>query len=222
LAAIAVLAIIAGGMRGWHLYETRDSPRRQVLIGDAGRYHAWAVGIAAGDWLGSGTFYQPLCHAVLPDSTGDSRTRLFRWVQAGLSAVACVLLTLAGRMFFGRVAGWLAGLILALWPAEVFHTSLLEKSTLTTLLIAALLWTLGATLRSPGRLANWLAAGAALGLLARARMPGACPHYWSGWCGSRDLRRQPEATQSADSEPMVVLGCLLPSYGAGPQSTHWR
>jgi tetratricopeptide (TPR) repeat protein len=172
LAWLAALAVLAGGVRAWHLVEVRDSPRWRVLIGDAGKYHAWAREIAAGDWIGSGVFYQaplyPYWLGTVYCVTGADPAAA-RWVQAGVGVVSCVVLALAGRAFFGATAGLLAGLLLALSPAEIFHESLLEKSGLTTLLMAALLWVLGQTLRAPQCWRMWVLVGAVAGLLSLAR-----------------------------------------------------
>ena len=213
-AALACLAVIAGGVRWEHLQEVRDSPRWRVLIGDAGRYHDWAAEIAAGDWLGTGTFYQaplyPYCLAALYRVIGPDEIAA-RGMQAGLGVLACLVLALAGRMCFGPAAGWLAGLLLALWPGELFHESLLEKSTLTTLLTAALLWTLAATLRRPRNLAVWCGVGLSIGLLSLVRentliLPGLML-AWITWL-PREFRTFSRRSRLAAAGVMLV-GCVL-------------
>jgi len=46
-----------------HLWSLRASPFWDVLLGDARSYDAWGREIAAGDWTGSGVFYQSPLYA---------------------------------------------------------------------------------------------------------------------------------------------------------------
>lgn len=172
LFGLLLLALVASGVRIAIWTQLRDSPGWQVFIGDAGRYHAWATQLAAGDWLGSGVFYQaplyPYALASLYALTGPDAV-LARGVQALLGVLASLLLASATANFFGRAAGLAAGAVMALWPAELFHETLIEKAGLGTLLTAALLRCLGSTLRSPLSVNAWLLGGVTLGLLVLVR-----------------------------------------------------
>lgn len=167
-----VIAVVAMTVRGIALWELRSSPRWEVLLGDAARYHEWAGRIAAGDWLGRETFYQaplyPYVLALLYCVTGPSVTagRILN-VLCGVSG--CVLTGLAGWRLFGLRAGLMAGLALALSGPEVFHETLLEKSALGTLLVAALLLAASSCLRRPRHRLPWVALGTTLGLWGLVR-----------------------------------------------------
>lgn len=164
--------MVALTVRGIALWELKSSPRWEVLLGDAARYHEWAAQIAAGDWLGRETFYQaplyPYVLGVVYRATGPSVTA-GRLLNVFFGVGACVLVGLAGRRMFGPRAGWLAGLGLALSGAEVFHETLLEKSALGMLCVGALLLALATCLRRPQHRLCWLALGTALGLWGLVR-----------------------------------------------------
>ena len=55
LLAVFLLALAA---RALHVSQIARSPFARVLVGDARSYDAWAQRIAAGEWVGTGTFYQ--------------------------------------------------------------------------------------------------------------------------------------------------------------------
>ena len=53
-----------------YVWQIRESPFFDVLMGDARRYDAWAMQIASGDWIGQEVFYQaPLYPYFLGPST---------------------------------------------------------------------------------------------------------------------------------------------------------
>jgi tetratricopeptide (TPR) repeat protein len=171
LVQAATLAALALLVRGLHFAEMRRSPLYDVLLGDAAAYDRWARRIAAGDWLGSGVFYQTplypyllgaLYRALAPDPW------VVRGVQAAFGALACVLLARAGARLFSERVGWLAGLLLALYPPAIFFDGLLQKASLDLLLMSALVWAVAAVGHRP-RAAGLLGAGALLGALALDR-----------------------------------------------------
>lgn len=140
-------------------------------VGDPEGYALWARGIAGGDWLGSRVFYQAplypyflgLIYALKPLAAAGPHL-----IQALLDAAACALVAGAGRIFFNRTAGLLAGLILCIYPMNLFFLGLLQKSTLTFFLFSLLLYLLALCEEKPSRL-RWLFSGAALGLLTLCR-----------------------------------------------------
>ena len=168
LLAVFLLALAA---RALHVSQIARSPFARVLVGDARSYDAWAQRIAAGEWVGTGTFYQaplyPYALAVLYRTAGHDPMAV-RWAQALLGAAACALLALAGRSWLGAREGIVAGALLALYPPAIFFDGLIQKAALDGFLLCALLALLGAYAArgTPGLL---LAAGAATGALALTR-----------------------------------------------------
>lgn len=169
---IGWLALVAGSafaLRAIHLAAFAGTPLADVLIGDAQQYDQWAERIAAGDWLGSGVFYQaplyPYLLAVIYTIAGHSLPAV-RVVQALLGAVSCVLLALAGRRFVGGRAGLVAGALLAVYPPAIFFDGLLQKSSIDLLLVVLLLALLGEFMgrAADRKMSLWLmASGLALG-----------------------------------------------------------
>jgi Flp pilus assembly protein TadD len=139
-----------------------------LTIGDARAFDAWAQQIAAGDWLGSGVFYQAPLYPYFMAAIYVAGGHLLavRVIQTGLGAVACVLLGLAGSRFFCRTIGLLAAVLLAVWPSAVFADALIQKSAVDGFLVCALLTLLSA--RAAGA-ARWLAIGVTLGALVLTR-----------------------------------------------------
>jgi tetratricopeptide (TPR) repeat protein len=168
LAAIFVLALL---VRVVYFLELRGTPFVAVLLGDAHRYHAWALEIAGGEWLGSEVFYQaplyPYWLAVIYALIGPSVWAV-RLLQALAGAASCLLLALAGRRFFSPGAGLLAGFLLALYPPAIFFDGLLQKASLGLLFLSTLLFSLAQLLRSR-HWSWWLLSGMALGGLVLLR-----------------------------------------------------
>ena len=168
LVAVFVLAL---AVRAWHVVDVGRAPFARILIGDARSYDAWAQRIAAGDWVGSGTFYQaplyPYLLATLYETAGRDPMTV-RWAQAVLGAIACVLLACAGRLWFGEREGAVAGTILALYPPAIFFDGLIQKAAVDGVLVCSLLALLGRYAGRGGR-GVLLASGAVLGALALTR-----------------------------------------------------
>lgn len=165
------IGLLALAVRLIALVQFRSSDLSGLLLGDASTYDPWARAIASGDWLGHEVFYQAPLYPYLLGAVyavaGHSLTAV-RLVQAVLGSGACMLLALSGRSFFGRRAGLLAGLLLALYPPAIFYDGLLEKTSLTGFLLAALLALVGRLKDRPTR-GRAVATGAVLGLLVLAR-----------------------------------------------------
>jgi tetratricopeptide (TPR) repeat protein len=170
---LAAVWLLAFAVRVLYLWQIADAPFFGLRLGDAEAYHEWARRIAAGDWPGSGVFYQaplyPYCLALIYSTVGES-VAIVRLFQAMLGATSCALLGAAGIALFGR-AGLAAGLALAIYPSAIFYDGLLDKTSLMAFLVTALLWLLvmrgGASARR--RWLRWFGAGAVLGLLALTR-----------------------------------------------------
>jgi 4-amino-4-deoxy-L-arabinose transferase-like glycosyltransferase len=168
LTGIGALALT---LRLIHIRALAAEPVFGVLLGDARRYVEWAREIAAGNWIGTGAFYQaplyPYAVAALFSLSGESLDAI-RVAQALAGAAACVLVAVAGHAFFEWRVGVLAGLALALYPPAIFFDGHIQKSSLDLLLMAAMLATV-ANYQIDGR-TRWLVAlGVALGLFTLNR-----------------------------------------------------
>ncbi len=169
--ALAAIFLAGLALRALVLLELADTPLFAVLLGDGRQYYAWAMEIAAGDWLGQEVFYQaplyPYLMATLLKLFGPGLWPL-RILQILLGAAACVLLALAGRRFVSPRAGLFAGALLAVYPPALFFDSLVQKTSVASFLTAALLALLAEAAHGPAR--RWLVlAGGVLGCLALTR-----------------------------------------------------
>jgi tetratricopeptide (TPR) repeat protein len=163
----AVVFSVALAARLLHFAAMGDSLLYDALVGDAWRYDEWAREIAGGDWLGSEVFYQTPLYPYLMGTLYalfGADPWVVRIAQALFGALACVCLARAGAHFFSQRVGWIAGLLLALYPPAIFFDGILQKASLDLLLVAALLWAIGATPQRP-RLRAFFGVGALLGAL---------------------------------------------------------
>jgi Tfp pilus assembly protein PilF len=158
-------------MRLIYLIEIDSIPLFHYLAGDARTYDEWAQRIAAGDWLGTGVFYQaplyPYFLGTLQLVFGHNLW-LIRFLQIILGALSCALLFLAGSKLFSRRAGIAAGLILAFYAPAIFFDVLIEK-TILDLVFLSLIIGIVASANPIQHWAKWLALGALLGLLGLSR-----------------------------------------------------
>jgi len=147
------------------------SPFFDHLLGDARGYDRWAQSLAAGDWLGSGVFYQaPLYPYVLGSlyALFGRDLLIVRLIQAGIGALSCGVLTLAAMKWFGPRAAVCSGVLLACYAPALFFDALIQKPVLDGLLVSALLLMLAITRRDP-TLTQCALTGASLGLLTLNR-----------------------------------------------------
>jgi Tfp pilus assembly protein PilF/4-amino-4-deoxy-L-arabinose transferase-like glycosyltransferase len=162
---------IAFLLRLAYLFQIHSIPLFYNLPGDPRAYNEWAQRIAAGDWLGTGVFYQaplyPYFLAVLQILFGHDLW-LIRLAQIVLGALSCAVIFLAGQLWIARAAGLAAGLFLAGYAPAIFYDSVIDKSVLDLLLVSVLLALTGMANRKPLPWL-WLAAGALVGLLGLSR-----------------------------------------------------
>jgi tetratricopeptide (TPR) repeat protein len=172
-----VAFLVAAALRVAYLAELAASPMADLVAGDGKAYVLWAERIAAGDWLGraEGVFYQaplyPYFLAAVQLVAGPSVLAI-RVVQALLGALSCALVARAGALLFGRVAGLVAGLMLALYAPAVFFDGLVQKAALDLFLVSLLLLLLArlAGAVPPSRPAlHGAAVGVVLGVLMLSR-----------------------------------------------------
>ena len=158
-------------LRGLQLWQLNDSVASDMILGDAQNYDARAREIARGDWIGDEVFYQaPLYSyflAVIYRFVGDAPL-VVRLVQMVLGAGSCVLLSQAGWRFFGKPAGVVAGLLLAVYAPAIFFDSMLQKACIDVFLVSASLWILSA-IDSRRSLGLCFGLGVSLGVLVLSR-----------------------------------------------------
>jgi len=166
-----VIFAAAFSIRLLYLIQIQSIPLFYLLPGDGRTYDEWAQRIAAGDWLGSGVFYQaplyPYFLGVMQFTFGHDLWAI-RMVQVLLGSVSCVLIFLAGEKLFSRTAAIAAGLMLGFYAPAVFFDGVIDKSVLDVFLLSMLVWVLlGAASGRQWR--QWLGAGAILALLGLSR-----------------------------------------------------
>lgn len=168
---VAVVFAVALACRVVHVLQLAGAPLFDHLLGDSRGYDEWARRLAAGDWLGSGVFYQaPLYPYVLGSfyALFGRSLLVVRLFQAVIGAAACGVIALAAARWFDRRAGILAGLLLAGYAPALFFDGLIQKPALDGLLVAGLLLALASAGSKRGS-ARWFLAGAGLGLLTLNR-----------------------------------------------------
>ena len=167
---LTVVFLVALAIRLTHLWQLREAPFFVHLMGDSRGYDEWAQQVAAGDWLGTGVFYQaPLYPYVIGTLYAlFGRSLLFvRVVQAIIGAGSCALIAAAGMKWFGRRSGVFSGLLLAAYAPAIFFDALIQKSVLDGLLVSALL--LALAVRRNSGVGRAVIDGVLVGLLALSR-----------------------------------------------------
>ncbi len=146
-------------------------PNAASVVIDEKSYDRWARAIAAGDWLGKDVFFQEPLYSyalgALYSVTGPSLLAA-RISQCVLWAVAIVLVGLLARHLFGRVAGFVAAGLVALYGPGLLFPSLILKENLFLAVLAALALVLVRSRNSSGKRA-WIAIGVLGGLGALLR-----------------------------------------------------
>jgi tetratricopeptide (TPR) repeat protein len=171
-----------------HVLQVSDAPVFGLMMGDAEVYDAWARTIADGDWIGKDVFwYAPL----YPYFMGTVYTLLgtkpitLALVQALIGAGSCALLAAGTARLFGRRAGVLAGLILALYAPAIFYDSVVAKPVVAMFFLALVLWQWSRLQDTASKAVGWLAMGAAMGalILSRENTMAFVPVFlvWMGW-----------------------------------------
>jgi len=169
---VIALAAIGFVVRLVYVWQIRESPFFDVLMGDARRYDEWAMQIASGDWIGRDVFYQaPLYPYFLGSlyAVAGRSLLMVRVCQAVIGTAACVLLALAARRLYSERAGLIAGLGLALYAPAVFSDGLLQKSVLDVFFVCLVLWIVSGLVDEPAKRSRWFWLGMSLGGLALTR-----------------------------------------------------
>ena len=125
-------------------------------------------------------------------------------LQNAIGVFTCLLVSILGERTFGRTAGRVAALVLAIYPTHIFYSALLLTEPLATLMLLAATACLLRSLQ--GRLMSAFAGGLFLGYAIITRpvlllFPAVIP-YWYRYNG-QSLRR------SATFSAMVACGVLI-------------
>jgi len=142
---VIVPIAVAATIRFIVLFQTSSVPSTLHPIGDAKAYLQWADRIAAGDWIGSEAFYQaPLYPYVLASirTVLGNATFAIRLVQIIWSIVGLLLLAMAVRRLFGKREATLAAMFLALYAPAIFFDIIIQKTSLASLLVGAVFYSL--------------------------------------------------------------------------------
>lgn len=166
-----IVYLLALLVRAVYLLTIHTTPMVRFPVVDSEAYLAWAREIAAGEWIGTAPFYQsPLYSyflAAVMMLVGDVPL-LIRVVQIVIGAFSCAVLADAVYRSCSRSAGWIAGVMLALYPPSIFLCALIQKTVLDELGVVLMVWLI---LRFPPRYSPWICGGLglALGALMQTR-----------------------------------------------------
>jgi tetratricopeptide (TPR) repeat protein len=214
LAAIAAAAL---AIRLFYLWQIRHAPFFSILMGDSKGYDLWAQQIAAGDWIGRDVFYQaplyPYFLGTIYRVAGHSVLAV-RIVQSILGSVSCALVAHAAWRLFGRRAGLIAGIVLAIYPSAIFFDGLLQKTALDAFFTSAAIWILSGMLVSAASPLAWLSLGVVIGALSLTRENAlALAALLFAWCAAGTWGRVPPAPD--DHEPLPRRARHAAAFAAG-------
>jgi len=178
---LAVIVVVAFGLRLAYLREIVHLPEFEIPAADAGYHDYWAWGLASGDWTpprqyedpritSTPYFRPPLCPyflAVLYRLFGHDYLAV-RVVQMLLGSLSCALAYLLARRLFDRAAAVVSGFGMAAYWTFIYFDAELREVVLLVFLHLVLLPGLLALRRRPG---VWRGAGCGvvLGLAALGR-----------------------------------------------------
>ena len=185
--ALAVF-LLALAVRVVYVAQIRDNPFFESPVIDALTYHERAVALTQGVWHEQEVFWQPPLYpyflGVLYSVFGP-KIAVARSVQLLLGAAICALMALLARRLHGPLAGWTAGITLALCGTMIFFEGELLNPVLSIALNTGALLLLiprapdsardgpfsAGNLSDFGRLplGRWVGAGLLLGLSAICR-----------------------------------------------------
>jgi len=222
--ATALVFGVALAVRAIHLWSLSSSPLWTATMGDAVSYLDWARRIAAGDWIGTDTFYQaPLYPYVLGSILKLSGASIggLKVVQILIGTTSCALLAWATGRLFTPATGVVAGLLLAVYPAAVFFDGLIQKTVLDSLLVSGLI----ACVALVSIRTTWprtIAMGLVMGLLALTRenaLIGLPVVIWWLWLRGAGWQRAAAGVLLGASLVLVPVGIRNGAVGSSFQLT---
>ncbi|HXT68316.1 MAG TPA: tetratricopeptide repeat protein [Vicinamibacterales bacterium] len=159
--------------------QLKDHPMTQPDAGlDTTAYATLAQQVLAGDvWLnGQAYFVSPLYIYVLAAGLGLTHSyTAVRLLQIALGTIAVWFVILTAREWFGRRAGWIAGILAGLTGLLTFYESLILQASLDAFLTAAALLALTLGLRSNALPRGFAPAGPPTASLAGPPKPRSAP-----------------------------------------------
>ena len=207
--ALLVILAIALLVRLVHWMAVRNAPFFAQLAMDSQEYDRWALGIAAGDWLGSQVFFQaplyPYLLAAVYTIFGRSIDTVYL-LQIAAAVAGVWALFRAGRAMGDERIGLVAAALAAVYGPFLFYDVQILKESLAVTVACFLLWAFAAARAADGA-GRWLAAGLLLGVLALLRenalllLPFLLPLAWRRTDGAAGLARR---------GGVLLLGLALP------------
>jgi tetratricopeptide (TPR) repeat protein len=167
---LAILAL-AAALRLACWWSLREAPFVGELVMDSYEYDRWAQQLAAGDWLGSGTFFQAPLYPYLLGVVyrlGGHHPDLVYLLQIAVAVAGCAALHAAGRRIGGGALGLAAAAAMAVYGPFLYYDVQLLKESFAASTVCFLLAAL-VRARESSRLRGWLLAGLLLGVLALLR-----------------------------------------------------
>jgi tetratricopeptide (TPR) repeat protein len=151
--AVGAVLAVALALRLAHWAAVRRLLFVAGLVMDSAEYDRWAREIAAGDWLGSGVFFQaplyPYLVAVLYLLFGPHADAVYL-TQIACAVAGCYALYRAGRLMAGEGAALAAAALAAVYGPFIFYDVQLLKESLAVDVTAFLLWALAAARQQEG------------------------------------------------------------------------
>ena len=172
--------------------------------------------------VGTDVFYQaplfPYFLGAIYATLGRDLT-VVRMIQAIVGAAACTILGLAAARLFGRRAGLVAGLGLALYAPVIFFDGLIQKTVLDVFFVCPVLWISSRLVDRAAPMRTWLCLGLALGGLVLTR-ENALIAIVLAWIGFRaSVTPTPTISLAHPVEPCGPERCS--TAASAPRSRSW-
>jgi tetratricopeptide (TPR) repeat protein len=103
---------------------------------------------------------------------GELDANMVRYIQSVAGSITCVFAALIAREILDSRAGWIAGLVMALYGPMIHYDALILVASLQTMTITLAVWLLVYSLGCPERKLLSLGAGLALGISTALRPTG--------------------------------------------------
>jgi 4-amino-4-deoxy-L-arabinose transferase-like glycosyltransferase len=158
-------------LRIFHWLALRNQPFFAQLAMDSQEYDRWAREIAAGNWAGTGVFFQaplyPYILAVLYKIFGPILDVVYLF-QIAVAVAGIYALYRAGKALSDEKTGLWAAALGALYGGFFFYDVQVQKESLAVAIVCFLLWIL-AEARRKQQFRLWLLAGVLCGFLGLLR-----------------------------------------------------